>query len=146
MEQTDYPDEMAWQTRRDWFEETQARFAERGTRRPSEQALALMVDLQAVFCAGAWAATVVLAAAVVECQARALGLKPPGAWLPGIPRKEMTWLYGLRNRLLHEERGRPAFTVQDQWTGRQEWEGHARRALAVVFAALYPPPKGEEAT
>ena len=141
MEQTDYPDELSWQARRDWFEETQARFAERGARRPSEQALALMVDLQAVFCAGAWAATLILSAAIVECQARALGLKLPGDWMPGIPRKEATWLHGMRNRLLHEERGKPAFTVQDQWTGRGEWEDHARRALLVVFAALYPPPR-----
>jgi hypothetical protein len=138
VEQLEYPEEIDWQHRRDWFEETQAGYAEGGSRRPSEQALALMVDLQAVFCAGAWAATIVLSAAIVECQARALGLRPPGDWVPGISRKDLTWLHSLRNRLLHEPRGNPALTIQDQWLRRREWEGEARRALHVVFQALYP--------
>lgn len=138
MEQLEYPDETAWQDRRDWFEETQAGYAKHGSRRPSEQALALMVDLQAVFCIGAWAATIVLAAAVVECQARALGLRPPGAWVPGVSRRDLTWLHSFRNRLLHEHRGDPALTIEDQWLRRPEWEEEARRALRVVFQALYP--------
>ncbi len=139
MEHLEYPDEITWQERRDWFEDEQARFSKRGVRRPSEQAVALMIDLQAVFCAGAWAASVILSAAVVECQARAQGLKVPQNLMPGIRRRDLTWLHGLRNRLMHEQRADPALTVEDQWQRRDEWEDNARRALQVAFTALYPP-------
>ena len=141
MEQLEHPGELDWQARRDWFEGEQAEFSKRGSRRLSEQALALMIDLQAIYCVGAWAASVILAAAIVECQARAQGLRPPGDWIPGISRREVTWLHGLRNRLMHEERKTPALTIRDQWQRRQEWEEHAKRAVRVAFAALYPPPK-----
>ena len=68
MEQLERPAEEVWDERRLWFEETQAGFAAAGARAPSEQATALMFDLQAVFCAGAWAAAVILACAVTEAQ------------------------------------------------------------------------------
>lgn len=144
MEQLEYPDELTWQARRDWFEARQADYAESGSRRPSEQALALMIDLQAVFCAGAWAAAVVIAAAVVECQARVQGLRPPRDWLPGISRRDLTWLHGVRNSLMHQSRATPGLTIHDQWGRRPEWEAQARRAVEVAFAALYPPPCGPQ--
>ena len=136
MEQLEAPDEIDWQARRDWFEERQAAFAEAGAPRPSEQGTALMIDLQAVFCAGAWAASVILAATVVESQSRESGHRL-GADLPHIKRDELVWLHQLRNRLLHEQPGAPVFTVEDQWLRRGRWEGFARRAIDIAFAALY---------
>src|SRR3546814_602024 len=68
MEQLERPPEEVWDERRLWFEEQEARHARVGVRAPSEQACALMIDLQAVFCAGAWAAVVILACAVTEAQ------------------------------------------------------------------------------
>ena len=144
MEQLEHPDELTWQERRDWFEDLRDSYAQSGIERPSEQALALMIDLQAVFCAGAWAASVILSAAVVDCQSRARGLKPPRDWLPGVSRRDLTWLHGLRNGLMHDARGEATLSIQDQWTKRPEWEAKARRAVDVAFAALYPPPCGPE--
>src|SRR3546814_20890836 len=68
MEQLERSPEELWDERRLWFEEQEARHARVGARAPSEQACALMIDLQAVFCAGAWAAVVILACAVTEAQ------------------------------------------------------------------------------
>jgi len=138
VEHLEAPDDTLWQTRRDWFEERQADFAKAGVSRLSEQACALMIDLQAVFCTGAWAAAVILAATIVESQSRESGHRL-GVDLPGIERKELVWLHRLRNRLLHEQTGDPVLTIEDQWGRRDVWEGRARRALEVAFAALYAP-------
>jgi hypothetical protein len=136
MEQLDPPDEAAWQARREWFEDRQASHAAGGAVSPSEQACALMIDLQVVFCAAAWAAAVILAAAIVENQARESG-RWRQAKEPGPTAKETAWLHRLRNRLLHEDKMRPVLTVEEQWFRRDEWEAHAKRAIDLAFAALY---------
>ncbi len=138
MEQLERPTEELWEERRLWFEETQARFAEAGAKAPSEQACALMIDLQAVFCAGAWAAVAVLACAVTEAQG---GSKRES--LPGVADKDYRWLRALRNRLSHENRNDPELTVEDQWLRRDLWEERARRAVAIACAALYPRSKSD---
>jgi hypothetical protein len=133
----DRPDEAVWDERRLWFEEREAACARAGAPAPSEQACALMIDLQAVFCAGAWSAAVILAAAIVDCQARASGTRDSDA-PRGLDPDTWRWLRALRNRLVHEDRTDPALTIDDQWQRRPEWESHARRAVAAAFAALYP--------
>jgi len=69
MEQLERPDAATWDERRLWFEEKEAAFARGGAETLSEQACALMIDLQATFCAGVWSAVVILAAAIVDLQA-----------------------------------------------------------------------------
>ena len=96
-----------------------------------------MIDLQAVFCAGAWSAAVILAAAVIDCQARTSGTRD-SATPHGLDTETWRWLRALRNRLVHEDRANPALTIEDQWQRRSEWERHARRAVAAAFAVLYP--------
>lgn len=139
MEHLDRPSEEVWDERRLWFEEEQARHARAGATAPSEQACALMIDLQAIFCAGAWAATVILACAVTEAQG---GSKRES--LPGVPDRDYRWLRALRNRLSHENRNDPELTVEDQWLRRDLWEERARRAVVIAFSALYP-AAGEKA-
>jgi len=132
MEHLDPPDPLIWDERRLWFEERQHQHGLAGTRgRPSEQATALMIDLQATFCAGAWATVVILAGAIVEMQAEQSKQRR------AAPAKDLAWLRGLRNALLHEDRGNPLLTVEEQWVGRQKWEKHARRAVEIVFTVSY---------
>ncbi len=138
MEQLERPEAVLWDERRLWFEEREAARGRAGARAPSEQACALMIDLQAGFCAGAWSAVIVLAAAIVDAQA------PAGADrradLPGVERKTLRWLRGLRNRLVHEDPGHPAITIEDHWLNRDTWERRARRAVEAALDALYPAP------
>lgn len=140
MDQLEQPDATVWDERRLWFEGREARWAEAGSPAPSEQACALMLDLQATFCAGAWAAVVVLAAAIVDSQGREARALTGSKDVPGVERRELRWLRDLRNRLVHEDRSNPVLTVDDQWLRRDRWERHARRAVEVAFAALYPVP------
>ncbi len=143
MEHLERPGEAVWDERRLWFEEQEAAHARHGAPAPSEQACALMIDLQAVFCAGAWAAAVILACAVTEAQG---GSKRES--LPGVADADYRWLRALRNRLSHENRNDPELTVEDQWQRRGLWEERARRAVGIAFQALYPAggsSKGEDA-
>lgn len=133
MEHLDRPEEIDWDERRLWFEEREAAASAGGAGALSEQACALMVELQAVFSAGAWAATVILAAAIVDAQVReARG----GTERPSY--EERRWLRRLRNALVHEDARGPALTLEDHWTRRGEWEANARRAVEAALAALYP--------
>ena len=140
MEQLERPDEATWDERRLWFEEREAARARAGAGTLSEQACALMIDLQAAFCAGAWAAVVILAAAVVDLQTGEGQGAPADLDRAGLDKKERDWLRLLRNALVHEHPKRPGLTMRDQWTGRERWERKARRAVEAALAALYPRP------
>ena len=131
MEQLDRPDELTWDERRLWFEEREGDYSRAGAGKLSEQALALMIDLQAAFCAGAWTAVIILAGAIAEAQAFHGGYRSDGQ------ESERAWLRGLRNALVHENRKDPAITLDDQWSGRRQWEKAARRAVEVALATLY---------
>jgi hypothetical protein len=137
MEQLEYPVLETWEERRRWFEALEAERARGGAAsRLSEQACALMVDLQATFCVGAWAATIILAAIIVDSQGR---FDRPD---PGLA-SELGWLRLARNALVHEDPREPALTIEDQWTNRRAWERDARRAVSIAFAALYPGAEAE---
>ncbi|WP_282606960.1 hypothetical protein [Pelagibius sp. Alg239-R121] len=140
MEQLDLPSDETWSERRFWFEDLENAAGQSGAPAPSEQACALMIDLQAAFCAGAFSAVVVLAAAIVEAQAGRTPEDPQ-------QRKVRRWLQDLRNKLVHEDRESPVITVEDHWLRRGEWETAARRSILLAFNALYPdadlPEEGE---
>ncbi len=136
MDQLEAPEAAVWEERRRWFEAGQVRCARAGAPAPSEQACALMIDLQAAFCAGAFSAGIMLAAAIVDAQAPADA--PREAGVPGLDRKTLRWLRGLRNRLVHEDPANPAITIEDHWMKRDIWERWTRRAVEAAFAALYP--------
>lgn len=131
MELVERPSETLWDQRRDWLAEREARYAEGGAGRLSEQAAALAVDLERVFCAGAWAACVVLAGAIVDAQAYHAGFPQHAR------REEESWLRGLRNRLMHAQASQPAITMEDQWLRGPEWERSAKRACDLALEALY---------
>ena len=137
MEQLDYPDEITWDERRLWFEAREAEAGKAGAGPLSDQACALMIDLQATFCAGAWSAAIILAAAIVDLQTEEGG---PAAL--ALNKKERDWLRLLRNALVHPRPKQPGITLQDQWTGRDRWEKKARRAVQAALLALYPASAG----
>jgi hypothetical protein len=131
IELVEHPDEATWEERRRWLAEIESEAARDGAKALSEQATALTVELQRCFCAGAWAAAVIVAAAVVDAQSLYAGF-------PGGPLgDERAWLRGERNRLMHEDRQRPALTVEDLWLKGPEWEKAARRAVRLALASLY---------
>ncbi len=125
------PSVSLWEARRDWLALHDESYARGGAGQLSEQAAALMAELQRAFCSGAWVAVVILAGAIVDTQ----------AFNSGFPEhtrgKEQAWLRGLRNKLMHEQKGQPAITTEDQWLRGPEWERSAKRAADLAMEALY---------
>jgi hypothetical protein len=131
MEQLEHPSEEVWEERRLWFEGEQQRAASGGLAKVSEQAAALLIELQCVYCAGAWAASLLLAAAIVDAQSLYAGF--PSDSLS----EERAWLRNLRNGLLHENRSKPILTIEDHWTKRDDWRRDAKRAVRLALASVY---------
>lgn len=69
MDHLDRPSKTIWESRRLWFE-FKAESPGVGGYLLSEQACALVAELQSAFCAGAWIAVIVLAAAAIDAHLR----------------------------------------------------------------------------
>ena len=138
----EHPSIEIWEVRRRWFEQ-KAEPPNDGGYLVSEQACALVADLQSVFCAGAWIAVIILAAAAIDahlhdaecctgsakCAIDEAGAEP-----------QLHKLRKRRNALIHSSPDRPAITVDEQWSGRQSLEDDARLAVDLVFRVFYAEP------
>lgn len=143
MEHLDCPSPEIWQQRQDWFEAENDAACGLGGYMLSEQACALMADVQAVFCAGAWASVIILCLAVADAQLRETEL--PGfrgstqelfdAVASGDP--DFQWLRRRRNALVHLNPNAPAITIE---TDRDALEQDARRAVRAMLRAFYIGP------
>ncbi len=144
MNHLDYPNIEIWQERQQWFENEIEVAQGQGSYLLSEQACALTAEVQATFCSGAWAAVLILAATVVEAQLReeitdfkgnAKGLIDAAGGEP-----QLHWLRRRRNSLVHANPDKPALTVDQQWTERDELEREAREAVRLMLDALFMSP------
>lgn len=135
----EHPTKEIWETRQRWFEQRTESPGEGGYL-VSEQACALLADLQCAFCAGAWIAVVVLAAAAIDahlhdaegftgnakCVIDEAGADP-----------QLHTLRKLRNALIHSDPYSPAITVDQQWSERVRLEDDAQLAVELVFRVFY---------
>lgn len=130
-----------WEARRRWFEQ-KAESPDDGGYLVSEQACALVADLLCAFCAGAWIAVIVLAAAAIDahlhdaeccignakCAIDEAGADP-----------QLHKLRKRRNALIHSNPDSHAITV-DQRSERLRLEDDARLAADLVFHVFYASP------
>jgi hypothetical protein len=145
MDHLEHPPLDVWNSRRDWFESTEARTRGEGSYLVSEQACALTADVQACFCAGAWAAVIIVAMAVVDAALRETecpGFKGNTKRLiqaAGANRK-LQEVRKRRNALVHVDPDVPGLTVDQQWADRATIEAQAREAVELMFEAFYIGP------
>ncbi|MGB8028339.1 MAG: hypothetical protein WCF30_01630 [Terracidiphilus sp.] len=138
----EHPSQELWENRRNWFER-KAEPPDDGGYQLSEQACALVADLQCAFCCGAWIAVIVLAAATIDAHLRgAEGLT--GNFKKVIDQAganpDLHRLRERRNALVHLSPASPAITVDQQWSERAGLEQDARFAVELVFRAFYANP------
>lgn len=145
MDHLEHPSAEIWEQRRKWFEAADEKYERGCSYLLSEQACALTADVQAAFCAGAWGAVIVLSMCVIDAALRETEV-------PGFTgnTKDLLDVAGAnpdvqelrrrRNALVHLDPARPALTVDQQWRGRAELEGEARRAIDLMFEAFYIGP------
>ena len=116
-----------------WFQQTHQEFVSKGVIKVSEQASALIIDLEAVFCVGAWATVVLLSGVIVESHIQLT----KGDLL--LTPKQWEWMRTQRNRLAHEKASKPILTIEDHWQRRDIWEDKAKKAIVLTFTQLYGP-------
>ncbi len=145
MDHLDHPSKGTWERRRSWFEAVEEAARGEGSYFVSEQACALTADVQASFCAGAWAGVIVLAMAVVDAALRETEV--PG--FEGNTKKLIAAAQGnrklqamrqRRNALVHVNPDAAALTVDQQWADRASLEQEAREAVQLMFEAFYIGP------
>jgi hypothetical protein len=118
------PDPAQWRQRADWFWRAHDVNAGPQTLDLDAQASLLLAELEVVYCAGAWASTVILAWTLVEATMRRTesGEREPPP--------DVDWLREQRNGLVHIA---SAGEVPDE----AGMEALAQGALRVAFKTLY---------
>ena len=102
----------------------------------SEHACALSMDAYNAFCSGAWISVIILAHTVADASLRGEDSKSKSAMVFGDD-PDLTWLRKLRNSLVHAQNEAPQITVDDIWRNQEELELNAKRAVKIMFRAIY---------
>ncbi len=132
MEWLEYPSKEAWGARKQWFEALENSFVdERASYGLSDQACALVGEVQVAFCAGAWVTVLVMAIAVIESHASEFGYPD----LTDNP----TWqkLRKRRNSIVHFQEKHPGISLDQQWLNRPQLEAEAKEATKLMFEVFY---------
>jgi hypothetical protein len=145
MEHLDHPSTNQWEARKGWFESHIFHYEELGSYVVGEQASALLAEVESCFCAGAWAAVIIIAFAVVETNLEETNGAPEGQRAVDLLKGHgieaaLTKLRKSRNSLVHTRSGTPALTVDRQWDDRAALEAEARDAVELMFRAFYFEP------
>lgn len=145
MEHLELPSQEVWNSRKEWFENLVLEYEEKGSHLVSEQACALIAEVESCFCVGAWISVIILAFTVIDAQLRETEL-------PGIRvnSKKLLEMLGFdlrfqqlrlrRNQLVHTDIDTPAITVDQQWNQRKRLEEEARDAVNLMLEAFFSNP------
>jgi len=144
MDWLEHPSKESWESRQRWFEGQGESYQGEGSYFVSEQACALIGEVQTAFCAGAWLAVIVLAMAVVDSQLREFTPGFAGSTkrllMDAQVNPKLQRLRERRNAIINLDAENPAITVDQQWTNRKELEQEAKQAVELMFEAFYSDP------
>jgi hypothetical protein len=126
------PSKETWDARRWLFESLENSFVDgRASYGLSEQACALVGEVQIAFCAGAWVTVLVMAIAVVESHIGEFGYSD----LTDNPALQN--LRKRRNSIVHFQEKHPGISVDQQWVNRVQLESEAEEAIKLMFEVFY---------
>ncbi len=147
MDQLDYPSEKIWTMRQEWFESTFDVDKRGGAYMLGEQATGLFIDLQSIYCSGAFISCVIVACTIVDTHIREIELDRKfdggiqAAFETSGLNQELEWLRNRRNRLVHFKQSKNyAITVDMQYSERVEYEKDAQRAIKLVADVFFENP------
>ena len=134
MDQLDIPSRQIWHQRQSWFEDLFDVERRGGCYIMSEHATGLLVELQSVYCAGAFITCIILSCAIIDAHLRdaeryeVRGMKEVFSF--SDHKKELEWLRKSRNRLVHfSESDSLATSIDQHWKNRKIHEAEAKRAV-----------------
>jgi hypothetical protein len=125
------PDPKLWQSRAGWFWRAHDLNAGPRPLDLNPRASLLLGELEAVFCAGAWASVVIVAWALVEAEERAAARAAAARREAPRPEPDADWLRERRNALVH------AGAEQEELPGEPALETMAQGAVRVAFKTLF---------
>ena len=134
-----------WQARFRWFNQEMDRSMEPGGYIVSEQACALSVELERLYCTGAWVAVVIVAIAVVDAQLREAELADFRGNTKDLidavnANPALHRLRKLRNTYVHVNPDQPAITVDQILADDVRLRHDAESAIKLVFEAFFMNP------
>jgi hypothetical protein len=147
MDHIDYPVIEKWEARRDWFEAQFDIERRGGGYILGEHAVGLLVDLQSVYCVGAYITCVILACTIIDAHLREVEFGPEfdggieAAFSSCQNREDLDWLRRRRNELVHFKIKRGSvISVDDQWEFRGRHKEDAERSIRVLAEILFESP------
>ena len=123
MQPLDPPDRDLWHSRSAWFWRAHDANAGPHALDLSPRAQALLTELEAVYCVGAWSAAMMLAWAIIEGEQRA------GRAAEAAP--DIDWLRERRNALAHVS------ATRDEDMDERQLESIAQGAVRIAFKTLF---------
>lgn len=146
MNQLEHPSEQVWEQRRKWFEnKLEEKQHPLGSYLVSDQATALLVDLQSCYCSGAWLAIIFLSVSIIDAQLREMEasdqkINTARLFTDYSTGNDIHWLRQLRNRYVHVDLSSPALVIDDQYNKRNFMKADAERAINLVMHAFFQSP------
>ena len=126
------PSKDTWEARKLWFEALGDSFVnEHASYGLSDQACALVGEVQVAFCAGAWVTVLVMVIAVVESHIGEFGYSD----LTDNPALQN--LRKRRNSIVHFQEKHPGIGLDQQWLNRTQLETEAKEATRLMFEVFY---------
>lgn len=145
MDLFEYPDTENWQKRRSWID-TELENAETGfSYLVSDHSIALFMDMQIAFCAGAWISVVIMSVSVIDAHLReteAMDNKIGTAKLltEYYEGEDIDWLRLLRNKYVHHNLDRPMLEINDWFNNQEQLELDATKAILMTIKAIFQSP------
>ena len=127
-------DIILWNKRKDWIDKLINNEVGQIDHDVSEQACALFMELQSVFCAGAWATVLILSMTIIDAQLREINIPDFRGSTEKLIRvmgltEVIDWLRRRRNSYIHLDTENPEITVNDIWDKSDNLEIEARKAI-----------------
>ena len=133
-----YPSPELWEFRHKWFSYEMGQALGSGdlVGVSTKQTRVLELELETVFCAGAWLATIVLACAAAEVYVAGQDAKKEAKFLgPYGLREEWIWLQSRRNEIVHSTARSPT-DIAGMSYEQTHMENEAKRAVAAALKIL----------
>lgn len=132
------PSAALWQHRTDWFSYAMGQALGRGNLIgvSTNHARVLELELENVFCAGSWYATIVFACAAAEVYVAGQGGKREAKFLDEFGlREEWIWLTNKRKHIIHPSQHSPS-NPREMLYDQPELEHEAQRAVQFALNVL----------
>ena len=147
MDQIEFPAYENWRARREWFKAQFDIENYGGAYVMGEHASGLLVDLQAIFCAGAFVSTLILACTIIDAHLQETNSDIEDKDSIQSAFSDLSSVEGFdclrqrRNRLVHFKRQKGVtIAVDDHYQSRSEHEKDARHAINLVARVLFENP------